>query len=208
MKDHLQQIIDQAKPIIPVMVIDSLEQALPMAQALKDGGINVFEVTLRTPCAMDAISLIKKSVPDCIVGAGTVINEDQFRQVTRAGVDFIVSPGLSRSLISTAQDMGIPFIPGVTTPSDIIKAVNAGFDTVKFFPAEQSGGVNMLKALSAPFPQVTFCPTGGIDMGNVRDYLSLPNVPCVGGSWILPKEATAQNDWITVTQLAHEASQL
>ena len=208
MKDELQEIIDQARPIIPVMVIDSLEQALPMAKALKDGGITVFEVTLRTACALDAIKLLKKNMPDCKIGAGTVINTDQFQQVAWAGGDFMVSPGLNDDLINMAQDMAFPFIPGVATPSEVMTAVNAGFEALKFFPAEQYGGAAALKALAGPFRDITFCPTGGINPNNARDYLTLPNVACVGGSWFFPPEAVARSDWETITKLAREASQL
>ncbi|MTI15179.1 bifunctional 4-hydroxy-2-oxoglutarate aldolase/2-dehydro-3-deoxy-phosphogluconate aldolase [Sansalvadorimonas verongulae] len=208
MKDELQEIIDQAQSIIPLMVIDSLEQALPMAQALKDGGLTVFEVTLRTACALDAIKLLKKNMPECSIGAGTVINTDQFQQVAWAGGDFIVSPGMNDDMINMAQDMAIPFIPGVATPSDVMTAVNAGFEILKFFPAEQYGGATALKALAGPFREITFCPSGGININNAPDYLALPNVTCVSGSWIFPKDAVARNDWGTITELAREASKL
>ncbi|WP_281648748.1 bifunctional 4-hydroxy-2-oxoglutarate aldolase/2-dehydro-3-deoxy-phosphogluconate aldolase [Parendozoicomonas sp. Alg238-R29] len=206
MYEKLKRVIDQAAPVMPVMIVDNIEQAVPMAAALREGGITVFEVTLRTECAIDAIYLLKKEFTDCFVGAGTVINCDQFRKVADAGADFIVSPGLSDDLLEAARDTNLSFLPGVSTASEVMQAMAAGFDMLKFFPAEQAGGVAMLKALSGPFGQVTFCPTGGIGQHNVADYLNLPNVACVGGSWLLPKEAVAANDWSMVTALAKEAS--
>ena len=204
----IDQLIQQARPVMPVMVIDHLDQALPMARALAEGGITVFEITLRTECALDAIALLKKEMPNCLVGAGTVIDSEQFRQVAAIGGDFVVSPGLCDDLLAIAAETGVPFLPGVSSPSDVIKALNAGYRLQKFFPAEQSGGVGMLKALSGPFGQVKFCPTGGIGMHNVSDYLALPNVACVGGSWVLPKTLVAENDWEGVTRLAREAAGL
>ena len=205
---EMNKLLEQARPVLPVMVINDIEQALPMAQALCDGGITVFEITLRTECALEVIALLKKEMPDCIVGAGTVINAEQFRQVIEAGGDFVVSPGLTDELLAIAKDTGLPFIPGVSSPGDVMKALEGGCTMQKFFPAEQSGGAAMLKALSGPFGQVIFCPTGGVGMHNVQDYLSLPNVPCVGGSWVLPKDAVVAGDWETVTRLAGEASGL
>ena len=202
---QLNTILAQAEPVMPVMVINNIEQALPMARALREGGITVFEITLRTACAMEAITLVKKELPDCFVGAGTVINAELFQQVIAAGGDFAISPGSSDELLAVAKETGLPFLPGVSTPSEVMKALTAGFATQKFFPAEQSGGAAMLKSLSGPFGQVTFCPTGGIGMHNVHDYFSLPNVACVGGSWLLPKEAVANGNWKEVTRLACEA---
>ncbi|MCL6270416.1 bifunctional 4-hydroxy-2-oxoglutarate aldolase/2-dehydro-3-deoxy-phosphogluconate aldolase [Sansalvadorimonas sp. 2012CJ34-2] len=208
MKNKLKLIIKQAQPVIPVMVIDHLDQAVPMGHALKKGGITVFEITLRSKCALDAIRLLKKELPDCIVGAGTVINREQFLQVIDAGGDYIVTPGITDELFEVAKETGLPFIPGVATASEVMQAVSYGFETLKFFPAEQSGGVAMLKSLAGPFGHIKFCPTGGINEDNVRSYLSLPNVACVGGSWILPKDAVATGDWETVTKLTKAASSL
>ncbi|WP_067515689.1 bifunctional 4-hydroxy-2-oxoglutarate aldolase/2-dehydro-3-deoxy-phosphogluconate aldolase [Endozoicomonas ascidiicola] len=200
----LDLIVERAFPIMPVMVIDDVEQALPMGRALREGGITVFEITLRTAAALDAITLLKKELPDCIVGAGTVINGEQFKQVMAAGGDFAISPGITDELLSVAKDSGLPFIPGVSSPSHVMQALAYGFTTQKFFPAQQSGGTAMLSALSGPFSQVRFCPTGGININNAADYLSLPNVFCIGGSWILPKDAIEAGDWATVTRLAKE----
>ena len=208
MKEKLEQIAKQAFPILPVMVIDNIEQALPMGKALRDGGITVFEITLRTECAIEAIALLKKELPDCIVGAGTVVNGEQFNKVVEAGGDFIVSPGITPELLQAAKDSGLPFIPGVNSPSDVMLALSYGFETQKFFPAQQSGGTAMLKALSGPFGQVRFCPTGGISVNNANEYLALPNVFCIGGSWVLPKDAVTSGDWDTVTELAKEAIKL
>ena len=204
----IDQLIEQAQPVIPIMVIDHLDQVLPMARALAKGGITVFEITLRTACALDAIARLKQEMPNCLVGAGTVINSEQFRQVAAIGGDFVVSPGLSDDLLGMATETGLPFLPGVSSPSDVIKALNAGFQVQKFFPAEQSGGAGMLKALSGPFGQVRFCPTGGIGMHNVSDYLAQPNVVCVGSSWVLPKAMVTERDWAGITRLALEASKL
>ena len=208
MKDKLKHIIEKAQPVIPVMVINHIEQAVPMAKALRDGGITVFEITLRSSCAIAAIKQLKAELPDCIIGAGTVINREQFLQVVDAGGDYIVSPGITDDLLAAAQETGLPFIPGISTASEVMQAVSYGFEVLKFFPAEQSGGVAMLKSLSGPFGQIQFCPTGGIGISNAKNYLSLPNVTCVGGSWILPKDAVANGDWDTVTRLAKEASAL
>ena len=195
-------------PVIPVIVIEDLAQAVPLAQALVAGGVRVLEVTLRTPVALDAIRLIARDVPEAIVGVGTLTRPEDFAEALDAGARFGVSPGLTPVLIEAARDSGLPLLPGVMTPSDVIAARLAGFRELKLFPAQQAGGIGMLKALAGPFPDVTFCPTGGITVETAPDYLALPNVACVGGSWLTPQAALATGDWAAVTALARQASAL
>ena len=177
MKEKLEQILTQAHPVIPVMVIHHIEQALPMARALRDGGITVFEITLRTDCALKAIALLNREMPDCSVGAGTVINREQFLQVIDAGGDYIVSPGITDELLSVAKQTRLPFLPGVSTASEVMHAFSHGFDTLKFFPAEKSGGTGMLKAFSGPFGQVRFAPQAALTRIMPRVILSAPMLP-------------------------------
>ena len=195
-------------PVIPVIVIDDIEQAVPLARALVDGGVRVLEVTLRTPVALDAIRAIAREVPDAIVGVGTISRVEQFEQAIQAGARFGVSPGLTRELIDAAHASRLPLLPGVMTPSDVIRARNAGFFALKLFPAQQAGGIGMLKALSGPFPDVTFCPTGGVTPTSAPDFLALPNVGCVGGSWLTPPAMVKAGDWQEITALALDASKL
>ena len=178
--------IMSAAPVIPVLVIDDVDTAPELAQALADGGLKVLEITLRTPQAFDAIDAIKSSVKDVIVGAGTVNSPDDVAKCKAHGVDFMVSPGLHSPLVTAALASGIPYLPGISTASDALKAIDAGLDSLKFFPAGQSGGPSMLKALNGPYQELRFCPTGGINAENFNDYLALPNVICVGGSWVAP----------------------
>lgn len=194
--------LERAKPIMPVMVINDISDAIPMAQALVAGGVRMLEVTLRTDIGLDAIRLIKQTVPDVIVGAGTVTSAQQLEQAVAAGAEFIVSPGISPELLQAAVAWGGPYLPGVSTPSEVMQARAAGFKQQKFFPAEAAGGVAMLKALKGPFFDVKFCPTGGIDQGNYKDYLAQDNVFAVGGSWLTPKELVAEFNWQAMTTLA------
>lgn len=198
----------QRAPVIPVLTIDDLAHAVPLAEALVAGGLTVLEVTLRTPAALDSIRAMRAAVPDAVVGAGTVINVAQFVAAVQAGSQFIVSPGFSSHLVDAAKDHGIPLLPGATTPTEIMAALDAGIDTLKFFPAAQSGGAALLKALAAPLPTVAFCPTGGITLANASDYLSLPNVLCVGMSSIVTKAWLAAGDWAAIRNAASEAAQL
>lgn len=195
-------------PVIPVIVIDRLEDAVPLARALVAGGVRVLEVTLRTPVALQAIEAIAGQVEGAIVGVGTISRPQDFADATAAGAVFGVSPGLTPALAETALASGMPLLPGVMTPSDVIAARAAGFTALKLFPAQQAGGIGMLKALGGPFPDVTFCPTGGISLATAPDFLALANVACVGGSWLTPKEAVAAGDWDAITVLAREASKL
>jgi len=194
----------RAGPVIPVIVINELAQAVPLAKALVAGGVRVLEVTLRTPVALAAIRVIAREVPEAIVGVGTLTRPEEFTEARDAGACFGVSPGLTPVLIAAARDSGLPLLPGVMTPSDVIAARLAGFRELKLFPAQQAGGIGMLQALAGPFPDVTFCPTGGITAETAPDYLALPNVACVGGSWLTPKAALAAGDWEAVTALVRQ----
>jgi len=192
-------------PVVPVMVIHKLEQAVPLAKALMAGGIRVLEITLRTPVAVEAIRAISRDVPGAIVGAGTVIRPEELTAVAEAGAVFAISPGLTVELLQSANQGTIPLIPGISTVSELMTGMALGYTRFKFFPAEAAGGVKMLKAISGPFPQITFCPTGGITRDNYRDYLALANVACIGGSWVAPQEAMDRGDWTRITALAREA---
>ena len=192
-------------PVVPVIVINKIEQALPLARALLDGGISVMEVTLRTDCAMAAIELIAREFPDALVGAGTVLNEQQLAAVTAAGAKFAISPGSTPALLAAANRGSVPLIPGVVSPSELMSGLEQGYDHFKFFPAETNGGVKALKALGAPFAGVKFCPTGGISLNNAADYLALESVSCIGGSWIVPGDLIDAGRWDDITRLCREA---
>ena len=195
-------------PVIPVIVIDNVDDAVPLARALVRGGVRVLEVTLRTPVALEAIARMSAEVKDAIVGVGTITEAKDFAAAVKAGARFGVSPGLTPELVATARISKLPLLPGVMTPSDVIAARNAGHHAMKLFPARQAGGVAMLKALAGPFPDIVFCPTGGITLGTAPEFLALPNVACVGGSWLTPKAAIERGDWDTITRLARDASAL
>ena len=190
-------------PVVPVMVIKNIEDAVPMARALLEGGVRVLEITLRTPVAIEAIEKISKEVPGAIVGAGTVTSEKDLEAVVGAGGVFAISPGLTPTLLNAANRGTIALIPGISTASELMLGMEMGYREFKFFPAEAAGGVKMLKSIGGPFPQITFCPTGGISTDNYKNYLALKNVSCVGGSWLVPSEAVHQKDWQKITDLAH-----
>jgi 2-dehydro-3-deoxyphosphogluconate aldolase/(4S)-4-hydroxy-2-oxoglutarate aldolase len=192
-------------PVVPVMIIHKLEQAVPLAKALMAGGIRVLEITLRTPVAVEAIRVISQDVPGAIVGAGTVTRTEELTAVAGAGAAFAISPGLTVELLQAANQGSIPLIPGISTVSELMTGMALGYTHFKFFPAEAAGGVKMLKAIAGPFPQITFCPTGGITPDNYLEYLALGNVACIGGSWIAPQGAMDQGDWARITALAREA---
>ncbi|KTD23461.1 2-deydro-3-deoxyphosphogluconate aldolase/4-hydroxy-2-oxoglutarate aldolase [Legionella lansingensis] len=192
-------------PIIPVIVLHDLASALPLAKALISGGINVLEITLRTPAALAAIRLLRQEIPEALVGAGTVTSVLQLRQCIEAGAQFAISPGLTRELLQAAWEEDIPFIPGAASISELMEGMAVGYRHFKFFPAEALGGLTMLKAIHGPFPELCFCATGGVNEKNFLDYLSLPNVECVGGSWIVPNEAIKQKSWYRITELAIDA---
>ncbi|AMK75254.1 MULTISPECIES: bifunctional 4-hydroxy-2-oxoglutarate aldolase/2-dehydro-3-deoxy-phosphogluconate aldolase [Methylomonas] len=195
-------------PVMPVMVINQLDQAVPLARALVAGGLKVLEITLRTPVALDAIRRIKAEVPGAIVGAGTIINTQTLKSAIDAGAEFIVSPGVTDSLLDAALASGVPILPGVITPSEVMRLMDRGITAMKFFPAEAAGGIPMLKSIGGPLPQVTFCPTGGVNPKNAVEYLALSNVACVGGSWMAPSELVDAGDWAEITRRAAEAAAL
>lgn len=197
-----------AGPVIPVIVLDDETQAVPLARALVAGGVRVLEVTLRTSAAIASIRAIAREVPEAIVGAGTLLNRADIEAALDAGARFGVSPGATPDLLTTARDAGLPLLPGVMTPSEAIAAITAGYTRLKLFPAVQAGGIAMLKALHGPFPQLRFCPTGGISLATAPDFLALPNVACVGGSWLTPADKVKAGDWAAITQLARETSKL
>ncbi|WP_077796020.1 bifunctional 4-hydroxy-2-oxoglutarate aldolase/2-dehydro-3-deoxy-phosphogluconate aldolase [Streptomyces sp. JHA26] len=195
-------------PVVPVVVVDDLADAVPLARALVAGGLPAIEVTLRTPVAVEAIRAIAGEVPGAVVGAGTVITPEQVGEVVAAGARFLVSPGWTDALLEAMRASGVPFLPGVSTTSEVVALLERGVREMKFFPAEAAGGTAYLKALAAPLPQARFCPTGGIGPDSAPEYLALPNVGCVGGSWMLPKDAVAGRDWARVEALARAAAGL
>lgn len=194
-------------PVVPVLVIDDLAHAAPLAKALVAGGLPALEVTLRTPAALDAIRAMTE-VPGGVVGAGTLLTPADVKAAKAAGATFGVSPGATDQIIAACEDEGLPLLPGAATASEIMALLEKGFTVQKFFPAEQAGGAAYLKSIGSPIPQVKFCPTGGISLKLAPDYLGLKNILCVGGSWVAPKEAMARGDWAAITTLAAEASQL
>jgi 2-dehydro-3-deoxyphosphogluconate aldolase/(4S)-4-hydroxy-2-oxoglutarate aldolase len=194
-------------PVIPVMVIEKVEHAVPLAKALMDGGVRVLEITLRTDSALESIRIIRQEVPEALVGAGTVTTPDELDAVNRAGAMFAISPGITPNLLEAGIRSEIALIPGIATVSELMVGMEHGYDHFKFFPAQSSGGVPALKAIAGPFPKITFCPTGGISPGNYREYLSLKNVACVGGSWLIPAGAVENGEWDAITRTAREAVQ-
>jgi len=194
-----------AAPVVPVLTIDNRDYAVSLAKALVAGGLTALEVTLRTSAALDAIRAIIAEVPGANVGAGTVTDPSQYKAVEKLGAKFVVSPGATPSLIAAASESDVPYLPGVATAGEAMTLYEQGYQTLKFFPAEQAGGAAYLKALSAPLPAIRFCPTGGVSAGNAATYLALPNVICVGGSWVAPAQAVAAGDWAAVTALARAA---
>ena len=195
----------QASPVMPVMVIQDADDAVDLAKALCAGGIRVLEITLRTSAAIECIRRISKEVPEAIVGAGTIINTQQLEAVAEAGAVFAISPGLTPTLLHAANQGNVALIPGIATLSELIMGMEYGYEYFKFFPAEAAGGIPMLKAIAGPIPQATFCPTGGISPHNYQAYLALPNVACVGGSWLVPADAVKTKNWNAITDLARAA---
>lgn len=204
---NVGEILNDCK-VIPVMVIEQLEDAVPLAQALVEGGLKVLEVTLRTPVAIDAIREIKNALPQAIVGTGTVTNMSTLQASIKAEADFMVSPGTTNELLRAAVAEGINLLPGVATPSEAMRLLDEGYLFQKFFPAQAAGGIPMLKSLAGPLPQVSFCPTGGISLNNAADYLALPNVTCVGGSWMLDSQLISRKDWNGIKAMAISASRI
>jgi 2-dehydro-3-deoxyphosphogluconate aldolase/(4S)-4-hydroxy-2-oxoglutarate aldolase len=191
--------------IVPVIVLKDAAHAVPLAKALVEGGLDILEITLRTSAALDSIKAIAREVPGAIVGAGTVINADGFVAAVSAGAKFVVSPGLTDEVVRASRDHATPILPGVATASEVMHGLDLGLSTFKFFPAETSGGAPAIKALGGPFPQVTFCPTGGVSTKNLSSYLSLPNVICAGGSWMVPSDLGAADAFEQAKKLAQEA---
>jgi len=196
-----------AAPVIPVIVVDDVDAARPLAEALVAGGLPVLEVTLRTPAALEAMRAMA-DVPGAIVGVGTALDGDDLKRARDAGARFAVSPGYTDALGRTAREIGLPLLPGIATSADIMRARDGGFTELKFFPAVQAGGIAMLKALGGPFVDTVFCPTGGISADTAPQFLALPNVLCVGGSWVAPKKLVAARDGAAITALAKEAAAL
>jgi 2-dehydro-3-deoxyphosphogluconate aldolase/(4S)-4-hydroxy-2-oxoglutarate aldolase len=195
----------QDAPVIPVIVLQKIEHAVPMARALVAGGVRMLEVTLRTPVALQCIEAIARDVPEAVVGAGTVRSPADAQAASLAGARFAVSPGYTHAIGRACHDLRLPWLPGVATGSEIMQAQEGGYTALKFFPALQAGGLAMLKAWQGPFGDVQFCPTGGVSAANARDFLALSNVTCVGGSWLVPADLLAQGDWAGITALAQAA---
>jgi 2-dehydro-3-deoxyphosphogluconate aldolase/(4S)-4-hydroxy-2-oxoglutarate aldolase len=210
MQDKIKRLtaILLAAPVVPVLTIEDRAVAVPLARALVAGGLTALEVTLRTAAGLDCVRAIAGSVEGANVGAGTVVDARQYEAAAKAGAKFVVSPGATANLIAAARDSSVPYLPGVATAGEAMTLAEAGYRLLKFFPAEPAGGVAYLKALSAPLPLLRFCPTGGIGVKNAATYLALPNVVCVGGSWVAPGGAVAAEDWAQVTTLSREAARL
>ncbi|MFB1344968.1 bifunctional 4-hydroxy-2-oxoglutarate aldolase/2-dehydro-3-deoxy-phosphogluconate aldolase [Helicobacter pylori] len=200
MQDKIIEIL-QISPIIPVVVIEDIKDAVPLAQSLVEGGIPIIEVTLRSSCALEAIELIAKNVPKMRVGAGTILNPTQLEQAQNRGAEFLISPGLTIKLLEHAKKKNMPLIPGVSSSSEVMQALELGYSALKFFPAEYCGGVKLLNAFNGPFKGVKFCPTGGISADNMHSYLNLENVLCVGGSWLTPKNLIQNKEWDKITEI-------
>jgi len=195
-------------PVIPVITLDQVEDAVPLANALVAGGLKVLEVTLRTEAAVEGIRQIIQHVPDAIVGTGTVCSEEQIKLSEDLGCQFMISPGATDKLLSIGSQSSVPFLPGISTVSELMRGMEYGLENFKFFPAEAAGGAPVMKAMAGPFPNIKFCPTGGIGLGNAMDYLALPNVMCVGGSWIAKPNDIREKRWKEIEQLAREAAAL
>jgi 2-dehydro-3-deoxyphosphogluconate aldolase/(4S)-4-hydroxy-2-oxoglutarate aldolase len=196
------------QPVVPVLVVDDVKSAVLLSRALVAGGLRAIEITMRTPAALDAVRAVADEVEGAEVGAGTILNVAHWEAAVAAGSKFIVSPGTTQELLDAARGSSVPLLPGAATASEVMALREEGYQVLKFFPAEQAGGAAYLKALSSPLAGTLFCPTGSISLKNARDYLSLPNVICVGGSWVAPKELVAAGDWAGITKLAAEAAAL
>lgn len=195
----------ELSPIVPVIALQRVEDALPLAKALLEGGITVMEITLRTDAGLKCIETITQNLPAMNVGAGTVLNADDFRQAVDHGAQFVFSPGISEELMQTSKALNVPLVPGVATASEVMMAKNGGFEACKLFPATLAGGVDILKAFGGPFASMVFCPTGGVNLQNLNDFLALKNVLCVGGTWIVPKALIDAGDFAGITRLTQEA---
>lgn len=198
----------ELSPVMPIVVVDEADDAVPVARALLAGGLRVIELTLRTPAALDAIERVAAEVPDIVVGAGTVTTPEQAKQAADAGAAFLVTPGITERVLDAAFATGLPFLPGASTVSEAMRLAERGLTALKFFPAEPSGGIPFLKAIAGPLPQLTFCPTGGIRPETASGYLALPNVGCVGGTWLAPRDTLAAKDFGRIEELARQAATL
>jgi len=192
-------------PIVPVLVIKDVKDALPIAEALLAADVKVLEVTLRTPAALEVIKVIAKELPEAVIGAGTVTNRELLQRSEDAGAKFAISPGLTEDLLQAGKEGDIALIPGISSISELMTAIDSGYDHLKFFPAEASGGVNAIKSIGGPFADIRFCPTGGINLNNINNYLALPNVACCGGSWLVSDEIVKTQNWSKITELALQA---
>ncbi|MDU9805617.1 bifunctional 4-hydroxy-2-oxoglutarate aldolase/2-dehydro-3-deoxy-phosphogluconate aldolase [Helicobacter pylori] len=204
MQDKIIEIL-QISPIVPVVVVEDIKDAVPLAQSLVEGSIPIIEVTLRSSCALEAIELIAKNVPKMCVGAGTILNPTQLEQAQNRGAEFLISPGLTIKLLEHAKKKDMPLIPGVSSSSEVMQALELGYSALKFFPAEYCGGVKLLNAFNGPFKGVKFCPTGGISADNMHSYLNLENVLCVGGSWLTPKDLIQNKEWDKIIEICKRA---
>ncbi len=205
---HLQEQLDKivsSCPLVPVITIDRPEDALPLGKALVEGGLRILEITLRTPYGLQAIADLREAMPDVWVGVGTVATREQFAAAEAAGAQFVITPGSTSELLDYGMTAKIPLLPGVSSLSEVMEGYRLGYRTFKFFPAEVAGGVSALKAYSGPFPDVHFCPTGGITLEKAKDYLALANVKAVGGSWLTPKDVIAAGDWAKLTSIAEQS---
>jgi 2-dehydro-3-deoxyphosphogluconate aldolase/(4S)-4-hydroxy-2-oxoglutarate aldolase len=210
MQDKTARLLATLKlqPVVPVLIVEDAATAVPLARALVAGGLKAIEITLRTAAAMEAVRLVAREVEGAVPGAGTILNARQYEDAVDAGSQFIVSPGTTQELLDAARRSSVPLLPGAATASEVMALREEGYSVLKFFPAEQAGGAAYLKSLSSPLAGTVFCPTGGISPNNARDYLSLPNVVCVGGSWVAPKDLVEAGDWDGITRLAEAAMQL
>lgn len=203
-RERVQAVL-AASPLVPVIAINEIEDAVPLCQALVDGGINVLEITLRTEHGVNAIKAVREAIPDAWVGAGTVTSVAEYRQVEAAGAQFVITPGVTEAILEFGVTSEAPLLPGISTVSELMMGYALGYREFKFFPAEVSGGVPALKAFNGPFSDVTFCPTGGIRRDTAKDYLALKNVKAVGGSWLTPADVVAAKDWAQITQIARDS---
>src|SRR5690554_3235237 len=204
----IEQILAKAYPVLPVLVVNQPDTAIALAQALHQGGVQVLEITLRTPQALEVVTALRQQLPELLVGVGTVVQAEQFEQAKQAGAQFAVSPGFTPQLADAAQASALPYLPAVMTPSEVLHAMEHGYRTLKLFPASLEGSLKLLDSFKGPFTDIKFCPTGGIQLDNLLSFLKLPNVICCGGSWLAPDALVRANDWRQITALAQQAQEL
>ncbi|WP_434556786.1 bifunctional 4-hydroxy-2-oxoglutarate aldolase/2-dehydro-3-deoxy-phosphogluconate aldolase [Thiopseudomonas acetoxidans] len=204
----IEQILAKAYPVLPVLVVNQPDTAIALAQALHQGGVQVLEITLRTPQALEVVTTLRQQLPELLVGVGTVVQAEQFEQAKQAGAQFAVSPGFTPQLADAAQASALPYLPAVMTPSEVLHAMEHGYRTLKLFPASLEGSLKLLDSFKGPFTDIKFCPTGGIQLDNLLSFLKLPNVICCGGSWLAPDALVRANDWRQITALAQQAQEL